>query len=157
MNRGFFLRRGFTLIELLTVIAIFGIVMSITLVAFVSYRHNQALELATHSILSALAEARSMTLSSINAKRYGIHIETNSITLFQGSEYSASDPSNVVNPLDSAAEISAFLSGGGSDVVFERLTGNANTSGTILITSVSDPSKSAMITLYSTGVAEVDN
>ena len=50
---------------------------------------------------------------------------------------------------------SISLSGGGADVVFERLTGELDKSVTITITLVSDTSKTRVITIQLTGVVEV--
>ena len=83
-----------------------------------------------------------------------MHIGSTKITLFTGSVYSVGASTNQdfnLNSRDSIITIS--LTGGGSDVVFVRLSGETSQNGTITLSS-SALSQTKTITVYKTGVVE---
>lgn len=59
-------KNGFTLIEVMVVIAIIGIMTSISIVSFVTSRRNAALEAASREVESVLREAQNYALSGKN-------------------------------------------------------------------------------------------
>jgi prepilin-type N-terminal cleavage/methylation domain-containing protein len=150
------MKRGFSLIELLIVLAIMGILTGIVLSTFQVYKKSQALDKDVETIVETLRQARSQTLSSQNASKYGVHITSTAITLFVGSTYSAGSASNQDFSLQvSDAVLSINLVGGGSDVVFNRLTGDTSQSGSVVISSASI-SRTKTVTIYSTGLVTVN-
>jgi prepilin-type N-terminal cleavage/methylation domain-containing protein len=147
-------KKGFTLIELLIGLSILSILTAIIFTTFVSFKKNQALEKDTEAIVEILQQARSQTLSSQNSSQYGIHFAAPKITLFAGSVYSAGDASNQDFVLSSTDTIlSINIVGGGSETIFNRLTGETNQNGTIIVSS-GDISKTKTITIYKTGLVE---
>jgi Tfp pilus assembly protein FimT len=148
--------RGFTLLEIVIVIAVIIILFLIIFSAFSGFNRNYALDTAAGQVASVLDEARSLTLASKGNTAYGVHFESSQVVLFKGTVYSTSDPNNSVHTLSSLVTISDItLSGGGSDAVFERLTGKLNKSGTVTISLASDPSMTRTITLQATGIIEI--
>lgn len=147
--------RGFTLIEMLVVLALAGIVMFIVTGAFSSATGREALDKETTVVLSLLDQARSQTLSAKNASVYGVHFEATKATLFVGPSYSDASFSNVVEPMNPLVKIGAIsLTGGGSDVVFNRLTGETGQSGTIILSLAASSTQTKTITIFSTGLAQ---
>ena len=147
-------KSGLTLIEFLISLAILGLVIAIVMNTFTDYRKNQSLQKDTETVVEVLGQARNQSLSSQNASQYGVHIASDKITLFTGSAYSSSDPLNSYFPLVSTDTIVTInLSGGGSDVVFRRLTGETGQSGTVVMSSPTI-SKTKTITVYGTGLIE---
>lgn len=145
---------GFTLIELLVIIAILGFLSTIIIGTFIDFRKSHALEKDTELIVEVLRQARNQTISSKNASLYGVHFGTSAITLFTGSAYNASSPSNQVYPLNGTDSIVTIsLLGGGNSIVFQRLSGETSQSGTITISSPST-GKTKVVTIYKTGVVE---
>ena len=145
--------KGFTLIEILITIAIAGIIMLIVTGAFSSATGIKALEKDTGVVLSLLEQARNQTLSAKGALVYGVHFEADKAVLFSGASYSSSDPSNVIEPINPLVQISTIaLAGGGSDVIFKRLTGETDQSGTVTFSIVAGQTK--VITIFTTGVAQ---
>jgi prepilin-type N-terminal cleavage/methylation domain-containing protein len=146
--------KGITLIEIIVALSIVAIVASIVLFSLTDFKKKQALEKSRSLIVSAISEARSKSVSSVNMSDYGIHIETNQLVLYKGS-YVAGGAGNKEYNLDIDTQISSILlSGGSSDVLFKRLTGEASQSGTIIVSLKNDSTQNKTITIYSTGLIE---
>lgn len=141
--------------EIIVVIAIFTIAISAILNSFGQLNQNQVINKNTELVSTVLREARSLTLASRGGNQYGVHLESSQAVLFQGSVYNSSATSNVsylLNPLGNISIIT--LAGGGSEVVFDRLTGDTSQSGTIKLSVIADPSSTRTITISGTGLVE---
>lgn len=150
-------RRGFSIIEMLVVVAIIAILAVLSYQTFFDTNRMQALEKDRDIVLSTLERARSLTLSSSEDRQYGVHIESDRIVLFPGDSYNAVDPENMAESLNRLVTIaSSSIKGGGSDVVFERLTGKTQDSGTIGISLIADPSREHVIIISDTGLVEIE-
>lgn len=148
------MKKGFTLIEILIVIAIIGILTTISVSVFSTYRSVQSIDRDTDTVVEILRQARSETLSSENATTYGVHFASSTITLFAGSSYSGSNSTNQNFPLVSADTVlTVSLTGGGYDVVFNRLSGETNENGTIVLSSKTI-NRTHTITMYKTGLID---
>lgn len=146
---------GFSLIEILTVLAIVMIIGALLFEGFASYNKHYALSAATSDIQSFIESARSKTLSSRGDKQYGIYVEPTTLTLFSGAFFTPENPTNRVDTLElhRYVEISAVaFSGGGTQLVFDRLTGATARPGTITVALRSDNTKTAVITISATGL-----
>ena len=147
-------QKGFTLLELSIVLAILTVLLVIVLSTFISFRKNQALQNDTDTIVEVLSQARSQTLLSQNSSQYGVHLTSSKATLFVGTVYDSSSSSNKdfnLTPTDTIVTIS--LTGGGVDVIFDKLSGQTSQSGTIVISSPST-SRIKTVTIYKTGIVE---
>ena len=148
-------QKGFTITELLIVLAILAVIVTIVVSAFSKFNNNQSLDGAIGEVTSTLNEARANTLASYDNSAYGVHFQADKIVLFKGSTYSASDPDNEDVALSSKISVSNIaLSGGGSDVVFKRLTGKTDQNGVITLSFISDPTKIKTITIQKSGIIE---
>ncbi|MBX4181331.1 hypothetical protein KW807_00505, partial [Candidatus Parcubacteria bacterium] len=108
-------------------------------------------------VVSVLNEARSTTLSSLNASQYGVKVDPTQVTLFKGSSYSVGAPDNVLNTLDSSVGIrNISLAGGATQVVFDRLTGRTGESGTFELYLINDPTSSSTISVSGSGIIEAN-
>lgn len=149
--------QGFTIIEILIVVAIVALTVTIVSVSFYKLNSSQALDKGATLVVSTLDEARALTLSSKGDSQYGVYLEDSQITTFKGTTYSASDPDNIVtsiNPLIGLRDIT--LSGGGTSVVFKRLTGNTDEVGTMEVFLRASPDTFRTVTVSSTGIVELD-
>lgn len=147
--------RGFTLIEYSISISILLVVGVMVMSVFVQFNREQALETETDRIAGILTEARAKTLDSRNASQFGIHIAASSVTEFQGTTYSPSDPNNIVSALSPLVTIaSTSLTAGVSDIIFDRLTGNAEATGTITVALAAQLSSVHVVQILGTGVAQ---
>lgn len=149
------MKKGFTITETLIVIAIIAVIVTIVVSAFSKFNNNQSLGGAIGEVTSTLNEARANTLASYDNSAYGVHFQTDKVVLFKGGVYSSSDSDNEDVILSSKISISNIsLTGGGSDVVFKRLTGKTDQNGTITLSLISDPTKTKTITIHGSGIIE---
>lgn len=146
-------QRGITLIEITIIIFIISIITVIVFTNLSGFRNDQALRNTTSEIVSLLNKAKQNTLSSVNSTNYGVHFESNKMVLFTGSNYSSSASDNEVvifNNVVSIPSVGGLNIGGGSDVIFERLTGDT-IGGTIKIQLNSNSNIYKTITITKTG------
>lgn len=144
------------MVEMLAVLAIAAILFVMVYAVFVNYNRGQALEKSSAGIVAILNEARSKTLAGRAAAQYGVHFASDSTTFFTGTTYNPTDPNNKTEHLNSLAEISAItLNGGGSDLIFEKLTGATNQYGTIAIRNKNNSAETMIVNIYQTGLVEV--
>ena len=147
-------KKGFTILETFIVLSITTLLIVIVLPSFQAMRNNQVLKATASEVVSALNEARSQSLSSVDSSEYGIHFESDEIIIFKGTTFSSLDPDNENISITSPASISSInLTGGAVDVYFDRLSGAPNKTGTITI-SVSPFSK--IITISATGAVSMN-
>lgn len=122
----------------------------VSIEAFSSFSKGRALDSVTSSIVLGLRDARERTLSSAGGSQYGVRVESDRYTLFQGPSFSPEAPSNRVFLTGSLARASSSL----DSFVFERLTGNSSASGTIDVYLASDPATKKTIRVQGTGLVD---
>ncbi len=147
--------KGITLIEILVSIGIIGIITAVVVPNLSSFRNEQILNNTASDIVSLINKAHSDTLSSLNSTVYGVHLTSTNATYFIGSSYSAGTATNKVITFDTKVSIPAAgginLNGGGSDIMFTRLSGDTTSYGTIIVRLVSDATKQKTIAISQTG------
>lgn len=147
-------KKGFTVIEFLIALAVLAILATIIFTSMSSFRNSKALQMVAEDALSLLDEARGDTLSAKDGYAYGVHFESSKIILFRGTTYSSSDSNNKIVDIDGAVDVyNISLAGGGSDVLFQRLTGKTSQAGTVMIRLKSDNSKIKTIAIEISGIA----
>lgn len=148
-------KKGITTIEILIVIAVLGIIFSIVIPQFSKTRELQTLKGGVQDVLSSIDKARSQTLASLNSSEYGVHFESGAVIIFKGIDFSTRDTTKdeIINIVTPATVSNITLSGGGSDIYFNRLSGAPNKSGAI---TISTSSYSKIITISATGAASVN-
>ena len=149
--------KGFTILEILVAISILALAVTIVAFSFSKLNSSQALDKSATLVTSILDEARSLTLSSKGDSQYGVYLEASQVVLFTGDTYSPSDITNVVTNLNPLVELRDItLSGGGTSVVFKRLTGNTAETGTVEIFLKASTTIFRTITISGTGIVELD-
>lgn len=147
---------GFTLLELLISIAIISIIVAIVMPSLYNIRDEQILKNTTEDIITTLNQARSKTLASQDSNYYGVHFESDRMVSFTGGVFSEPNSSNLEVSFDSHVSIPASgginLNGGTSNVIFERLTGDTDSYGTIIVQLNSNPLKNKTIIIRKTGI-----
>lgn len=145
---------GFTLVEMLVAIGILTVVASIGVYFFASLYKKEALEKDTASLVALINQARMLSVSSKDASAFGVHLQNDKAVLFEGFSYVSGGANEKTSGFSGKVQVSSYaLAGGGSDIVFDRLTGNTSNSGTIVL-SLKDGSASTTVTVLQTGVVQ---
>lgn len=154
MRSSAFFIRGVTAMELLISLAILAMISGIVVSFFSGFRESKVLDTGVEDVVSLLNEARLDTLSSKSDLQYGVHFESGRMVLFRGTVFSEPNVDNVEVVLNSVLEISNIaLTGGGANVLFDRLTGKTSQYGAVTLRVKNAPSRSVLITIEPTGVA----
>ncbi len=149
-------KKGVTLVEILVVIAIMVALMLLTLETFNKRGATRALDTDTQAIILELNKARSLTLASKDEMQYGVHLSSTSVTLFGGPTYIEGVATSSTTYFNRNVSISnIYLAGGGSDIVFDRLTGKTPHSGTIIVSITGKLDATKNIEVYPTGIAAI--
>lgn len=135
---------------------VMGILAAITAGAFLGFVRIKDLAAGADTVTSVLDDARVRTLAATDDTRYGVHFASSSVTLFSGDTYAAGGAGNEVTTLSSGVAIASIaLSDGGEEVLFKRLTGEVEQTGTIVVELAADPSQTKTILIEETGLIEV--
>ncbi|HEY4476804.1 MAG TPA: prepilin-type N-terminal cleavage/methylation domain-containing protein [Candidatus Paceibacterota bacterium] len=150
--------QGFTILEFLVVISIIVLVATIIIIPFKQFRDNQVLDNTVNDVLAVLADARGKTLSSEGDSQYGVNFVSDLATLFKGDTFlGAGTLGNEEIEINYPATLSTIsLTGGGSSIVFERLTGTTANSGTIVISLSNSEPQTRTIIISSAGVVSLE-
>ena len=145
---------GFTVPELLLTFAILFILAAITMSGFSRFRASAALDQSVEEAIGLLREARSRSLGSRGAPAWGVHFDTNSLTLYPAA-YVAGAAANQAVDLPGVIEITAIqLATTTGNVLFERLSGETSATGTVSFTASSGRTKS--IRILPSGLSRVE-
>lgn len=142
------------MLELMIVVALLALLSYMGITAFGRFRANSLLDQAKGDIVSALSTARSQTLSSVGGTVYGVHFEATKIVLFQGSTYASSSTSNIVTNFDPRVRANSVHINGGSEVIFQRLTGATSNTGTVAVQAIGQIGRWATTTINSSGIID---
>lgn len=149
-------RRGVTLIEILVAISIMGLISSFVLVSFNDFRAQKTLDAAIEGVLAAFSRAHLDTISSKNNYQYGVHIASGEVVYFIGPTYATGTATNLIFTLHPAIEIyNISLTGGGSDVLYQRLSGSTVQNGTFQVRPKGRTNITATITINKTGATSI--
>lgn len=129
LNFGFRKKQGMTLLELLIVIAIIGIMVAIVGGDLRAARRRSLLENETQKVIGLLEEARTLSVAAKEGRSYGVEVTGSGCgyTLFSLDD--AATPTVV----KSETLLHSMEFQGASEVSFEKLTGTANASTSIVV------------------------
>ena len=126
---------GFTLVEILIVIGIFMLLAALTLGVGVDTARRATVGSERTTLVESLERARSRAMNNLGEKQHGVIVTSTDFVLFQGSIYSAGDPTNEVSERSDGISVT-----GPTDpvtVVFAQLSGrvDAGQTGDILLSN----------------------
>lgn len=148
---------GMSIIELIIVVVVVVLITSIIIFSFSVVSRNQLLNNSVDQVTSLVKEARAKTLSSENLSQFGVHFASTSATLFEGELFVGGAVTNKVITLPESLEISNIsLTGGGDDILFQRITGKTNEPGYVTVDFKSGSSKERKIIINIMGVIDVE-
>ena len=147
---------GFSLIEIVIAMAIGAVLVAAIVVSFSSFRNSKTVDITADQILAVINEARVKSVSSEDYSRFGVHFETSRAVFFKGDIFTEPNPANIETILSPLVEISNIsLSGGGADIVFQKLTGKTGNNGSLRVRLKSDNNKYKTISVKSAGIADI--
>lgn len=149
-----FFKKGYTFLELVIAISILGVLMMVVIPSFSDFRQNSLLNGDTTNLITLINRARLLSVSNNEDSQYGVHFESTKATLFKGT-YVVDTPSNEVVLFNNGISLSSIsIDGGGSEILFEKVTGAASNTGDFTL-SVSGVSKSVDIGVLASGVTTI--
>lgn len=147
--------RGYSLLELILVIAILGVLVATIVPSFLKFRQSSVLNTETQELVTIINRARLLSVSSKNDQQFGVHFEPSQVVLFSGVTYSAATATNEVHIFNPQITLSSIaINGGGSEVLFQKVTGatNQNATTTLLVLGTT---ASTTIIVRPTGIATI--
>ena len=146
--------KGFSVVEILLVVGLIALLVSLSFLGYRSFEKSLTLSTTANEIITALHLAADQTISSKGDMVYGVHFESDAYAIFSGLVYNASSTGNEVFAMPAAIEISDIaLTGGGSEVIYNRLTGQTDTPGTVSLRVKLEPTKTRIVNVLSAGYA----
>lgn len=148
---------GFTLIEILVSVVILLIMALLAIASFTTLRQQVEIDSSSQNILSVLRLARSKTLASESEDSYGVHFQADKYVLFKGTSYDSNDATNKDYTLTDSELYSISLTGGGSDVIFNRIRGTTDEYGSVSIRLITDTTKTRTININNYGQVSIND
>lgn len=142
------------MIELMVVIAIMTIMIGIALQGAGSLNATVELDNASKNIDLMIRKAKTQSIGALNDINYGVHFESSKAVIYDAtSAYADGAAGNVTYNLPAKIEISEIVlgGGGGSEVIFDRLTGITSNYGHVTARIKADTSKTKTIFINSIG------
>ncbi len=148
-------QKGMTALEIVIALAIVLLVGALIAIPLARFKNNQLLVSSAEQIISALREARANTLAAKNDTVHGVHFESGRFVIFSTS-WSEGAAGNTVTYFQEPVYLPTIsLSGGGSDVLFTRLTGKTSQPGTLVLQLEGNASSQKTITIDASGAVSV--
>ncbi len=140
---------GFTMIDFLISLAIVGILLVVSPLAFDSFQEKHQINFAVQTVAQSLRTAQIQAQAVVNDETWGVFLQNGNVTVFQGSSYvtrnSAFDREQTI--------ASQVILGGLSEVVYDKMTGEPQTTGTITFETIHE---NKLITLLEKGVVQYE-
>ncbi len=148
--------KSFTLIETLLVMAIFSILIAMAFPVLRLFLTTNYLNISTTEIIQVLRQAQANAINGAGDSKWGIFFDTsnNKFIFFKGDNFL-----DRVQSYDLATELpksvgikNINLSGGASEIVFEKTSGKTDQYGSLTISGLNYTTKNIVINEY--GVIE---
>ncbi len=134
-------RHGFTLIEMLLSVAVITVIAGISIPIYQSFQVRNDLDLSASTIAQTARRAQFLAQASDGDSNWGVHVQSGSIVLFKGSTFAARDTT-----VDETFDLPASLAPTGtSDLIYQKVTGMPAATGTVLLTSTANETRTILI------------
>lgn len=122
-----FLKHGFTLTEIIMVMCIVGLLSGVIVINLFRSKNYIALDSTINVLINDIKNQQLKTMvgateGRINHDAYGIYFEQNKYTLFHGTTYQSSDPTNFSINLDNGVVFSQ-INLSNSQIIFSAING----------------------------------
>lgn len=139
-------RAGFTLLEILLVLAMISIISGFSIPVYQTFQVKNDLDISANTVASSFRRAQVLAEASDGDSQWGVKVLSGSITLFQGASYAAR-----TSAFDEVFTVpTSIVPTGLSEVVFDRLTGQALSTGTVTMTATTGQVRTIAITAKGT-------
>jgi prepilin-type N-terminal cleavage/methylation domain-containing protein len=139
-------QKGFTLIEILVVVALFVLLVAVSVIIAFDSINRSSVHGERDLIVLMLTGARTRALANVNQAKQGVYINNSTITLFEGDSYGSGTNKRVTT-----RSSGVLVSPNPSEVVFDRVSGKIPSNVSITLTS---EGKSAVIDINTEGRIE---
>lgn len=138
---------GFTLLETLLCVSMIGILAAIILPFSLSMMTRNDLDVAVDMITQDIHRAQTLARSGMNDSQWGVSVQQEAITLFNGVSFAAR-----TTQFDETFSLSGTLQPSGvTEITFAKLTGKPNQTGSLTLTSAHNETRT--ITINAFGIA----
>ena len=128
------MKKGFTLIELLIVIALLTILGILTTGFYSRFYNQNAVSVVTDEITQELRKAQIYAMTGKQNGNWGVHNNTTSIILFQGSTFAGRN-----SAFDETFSVNSNIAITGlTDVIFFHMTGTPSATPTIVVSNANN-------------------
>lgn len=123
---------GFTILEVLLVIAIVFVLAGFSVPVYRYFQVQNELDVTRDAIVYSLRRAQILSQSVDGDISWGVDVRSGQVTIFKGSSYALRD-----SDYDEIFQVADNISFSGlGEIVFSKVFGEPNTSGSIVETSV---------------------
>ncbi len=141
-------QQGFTLLEVLLSIAIIGLITGIGIPVYQSFQVRNDLDIAAVSMVQSLRRAQILAEAVDGDTSWGVKVQVGSIVVFKGVSYATRDAN-----YDETFQIPTNISlSGTQEVVFAKVTGLPQSSGSGVLTSNNNETRT--ITINAKGMVD---
>ncbi|HYV33981.1 MAG TPA: prepilin-type N-terminal cleavage/methylation domain-containing protein [Candidatus Limnocylindria bacterium] len=132
---------GFTLIEILLVIALMAVLAGLAVPIAWSFSTKNDLDVATGIFAQSLRRAENLAALGSNDSPWGVNLESQSVTIFEGASFASRDQS-----LDEVYNLPiAFTFSGPTEIVFNKFSGSPETTGSVVLTTSFNQSRTVSL------------
>jgi len=147
---------GFTILEVVIAIAILSVLSMVSIANFVLFQKTSELNNGVQEFIGIAKLAQSKSLASGLDNQYGVYLDTstspNHYVLFRGQSYALREPAfDAVYSLPSKIEFYSINLGGGNEMVFDRLSGATEKTGSISFRVKTDTNQNKTIYISGSG------
>lgn len=139
---------GFTLIEVLLSVALLTVLAGFSLPVYRSFQIRNDLDIASNTVVQSLYRAQILSQAVSGDSSWGVYVGIGEIVIFQGDTYVTRD-----SDWDEVFDVPTSITPSGiASVVFDKLTGLPQSTGSIILDSNTNETKT--ITINSQGMVE---
>ncbi len=141
MKNFLFLRKGFTLPEVLLSVTLLGVIASMTIPMYRTFMVRNDLDTAAMTIAQGLRRAQALSEAGDGDTTWGVRVGVGSILIYKGASYVSRDSS-----FDENTSIpTTIVPAGITEVVFSKITGTPSATGTFILTSQNNETRTVTI------------
>ncbi|HEC63805.1 MAG TPA: hypothetical protein ENI23_00760 [bacterium] len=129
------------MVEILLVVAIMVALGGLSVVASQAFSNRDSLDTASNILVQTIRRAQILSQSVDGDSTWGVYVDSQNVVLFQGATYATRDAA-----FDELFELDGNLFASGmSEIVFDRFTGEPQTTGTMTLGTTLGENKNIVI------------